>query len=90
MAAATRLVVPAPWDITKWSFDFTAAFRRAPRAVSNELDAYFKMPAEDFSTCDPVNWWFIHRFQFPTLFQLAFDILGIPGECFVPSIRLDV
>jgi hypothetical protein len=76
---------------SKRTFNFTAAFRRAPRAVSNELEAYyFKMPAEDFRTCDPVNWWFVHRFQFPNLFQLAFDILGIPGMTVIRSFLCEI
>ncbi|KAJ3508846.1 hypothetical protein NMY22_g16486 [Coprinellus aureogranulatus] len=61
-------------------FNFTAAFRRAPRAVQDELEAYFRMPPEDYETCQPIQWWYAHRLQFPTLHKLAFDILCIPGS----------
>ncbi|RXW19302.1 hypothetical protein EST38_g6551 [Candolleomyces aberdarensis] len=60
-------------------FDFTSTFRRAPRAVQNELQSYFQMPPKDFTTCDPVRWWYTHRLQFPNLYKLALDILSIPG-----------
>src|ERR1700678_4401247 len=36
--------------------------------VVNELDEYFKLPREDFDTCEPLNWWRGRRSQFPTLY----------------------
>jgi len=58
---------------------FTAQYRRKDKYPINELDKYFKLPAEDFDTCDPIRWWVGRRSQFPRLFQLARDILCIPG-----------
>lgn len=61
------------------TFDFTARIRRRPQAALNELDEYFRMPRQEFSSCNPVQWWYTHRFQFPNLYRLARDILSIPG-----------
>jgi hypothetical protein len=59
---------------------FTARYRKAPRASVNELEEYFKLPREDFETCNPVKWWLARRSQFPNLFLLARDLLAIPGK----------
>jgi hAT family C-terminal dimerisation region len=61
---------------------FTARYRRKEKASINELEEYFKLPAEDFDTCNPIQWWMGRRAQFPNLFRLARDILCIPGELF--------
>jgi hypothetical protein len=61
---------------------FTARYRRKEKYSTNELEEYFKLPAEDFETCNPIQWWVGRRGQFPRLFQLARDILCIPGEYF--------
>jgi hypothetical protein len=53
---------------------FTARYRRK--------EEYFKLPAKDFDTCNPIQWWVGRRSQFPRLFQLAHDILYIPGMYF--------
>jgi hypothetical protein len=58
---------------------FTARYRRKEKYSTNELEEYFKLPAEDFDNCDPIRWWVGRRSQFPRLFQLARDILCIPG-----------
>jgi len=58
---------------------FTARYRRKEKYSTNELEEYFKLPAEDFDTCNPIQWWVGRRSQFPRLFRLACDILCIPG-----------
>ncbi|KAF5324671.1 hypothetical protein D9611_004416 [Ephemerocybe angulata] len=63
-----------------FAFDFMAAFQQAPAPTSSEIDSYFRLPIEDFRTCDPVQWWHKQRFQFPRLYKLARDILSIPGS----------
>jgi hypothetical protein len=59
---------------------FTARYRRKEKLSINELEEYFKLPAEDFDACNPIHWWMGRRAQFPNLFCLARDILCIPGE----------
>ena len=61
---------------------FTAQYRRKEKASVNELEEYFKQMREDFDSCNPIQWWVGWRGQFPWLFQLARDILCIPGELF--------
>ena len=36
---------------------FTARYRRKERNPHNELEEYFKLPAEDFDVCNPNHWW---------------------------------
>ncbi|KAF4620479.1 hypothetical protein D9613_001146 [Agrocybe pediades] len=63
------------------SFDFTARFRQKPqRRTLNELDEYLRLPAQEFYSCDPIQWWYAQRTRFPALSRLAFDILAIPGS----------
>lgn len=62
--------------------DFTARFQRKDKAVVSELEEYFKLPQEDFQTCNPIHWWTGRRAQFPNLFWLAHDLLSIPGMGF--------
>ena len=59
---------------------FTARYRRKEKASINELEEYFKLPAEDFDACNPIQWWMGRRAQFLNLFHLARDISCIPGE----------
>jgi hypothetical protein len=59
---------------------FTARYCRKEKASINELEEYFKLPAEDFDACNPIHWWIGQRAQFPNLFCVACDILCIPGE----------
>jgi hypothetical protein len=59
---------------------FTARYRQKEKTTINELEEYFKIPAEDFDTCNPIQWWMGRRAQFPNLFCLARDILCIPGK----------
>ncbi len=59
--------------------DFMARYRRKERTTINELAKYWKLPQEDMDSCNPINWWYTRRFQFPNLYCLARDLLGIPG-----------
>ena len=61
---------------------FTARYHRKEKAATNKLEEYFKLPVEDFDTCNPICWWVSRQSQFPCLFQLAHNILCIPGESF--------
>ena len=61
---------------------FTARYCRKDKAAINELDEYFKLPAEDFDACNPIHWWMGRKAQFPNLFCLPRDILCIPDESF--------
>ena len=61
---------------------FMAWYRRKEKYSTNKLEEYFKLSAEDFKTCNPIQWWVGQRAQFPHLFQLARDILCISGEYF--------
>lgn len=58
--------------------NFTARFQK-PRALIDELVEFWKLPQEDFETCNPIWWWLGRRSSFPNLYRLACDILSIPG-----------
>jgi len=59
--------------------NFTSCFHRKAKVAVDELEEYFRLPAEDFETCNPVHWWMGQQAQFPNLFWLARDLLCIPG-----------
>ena len=58
--------------------NFTARFRK-PRVPIDELLEFWKLPQEDFDTCNPFQWWLSRRASFPNLYRLACDVLSIPG-----------
>jgi hypothetical protein len=60
--------------------DFTSCYRNLPQAFTDEVQEYFKLPHENFDTCDPLQWWAGQRSQFPNLSRFARDILSIPGK----------
>jgi len=60
--------------------DFTSCYRNLPQAFTDKVQEYFKLPRENFDTCDPLRWWAGHHSQFPNLSCFARDILSIPGE----------
>jgi len=72
-------VKPAPMVAGSPQKSFMARYRRKEKTSINELEEYFKLPAEDLDACDPIRWWFGRRAQFPNLFRMARDILCIPG-----------
>jgi len=61
------------------SFQFVSRYGRRDRQAINELDEYFKIGPEDFASCNPIEWWWNRRGQFPNLYRLACDVLSIPG-----------
>jgi hypothetical protein len=65
--------------------DFVARYK-VSRVYINELEEYFKIPREDFNSCDPIKWWVSRRAQFPNVYMLACDVLSIPGEFFFFSV----
>jgi hypothetical protein len=73
----SRPTVTSPHSPQK---NFTSRFRRKAKVAVDELEKYFKLPAEDFETCNPVHWWMGRRAQFPNLFWLARDLHCIPGK----------
>jgi hypothetical protein len=72
--------MPTPPVVGSPQKSFTARYRRKEKTSVNELEEYFKLPSEDFDTCNPIQWWIGRRAQFPNLFCLSRDILCIPGE----------
>ena len=60
--------------------DFTSRYRNLPQAFTDKVQEYFKLPRENFDTCDPLQWWAGRRSQFPNLSRFARDMLAIPGE----------
>ena len=46
----------------------------------DEVQEYFKLPHENFDTCDPLQLWAGCHSQFPNLSCFARDILSIPGK----------
>ena len=62
--------------------NFTACFHWKTTTTLNELDEFFKLPPEDFETCNLIHWWMGWWVQFPNLFWFAWDLLSIPGAYF--------
>ena len=61
--------------------NFTARYQKKDRLQVDKLKEYFKLPCEDFDSCDPLKWWLGHCAQFPNLYRLVCDIFLIPGTC---------
>ena len=57
------LPLPLPTAIQSIPMDgspqksFMARYCQKEKYSKNELKEYFKLPAEDFNTCDPIQWW---------------------------------
>ena len=60
--------------------NFTAWYKKCPSTLKDKFEEFYKLPQEDFDTCDPIQWWSGRRSQFPNLSRLAQDILAMPGE----------
>ena len=54
--------------------NFTARYQKKDCLQVDELEEYFKLPCEDFDSCDPLKWWLGRRAQFPNLYRLVCDI----------------
>ena len=72
--------MPTPPSVGSPLKCFTAHYRRKEKTAVNELEEYFKLPTEDFNTCNPIQWWMGQQAQLPNLFCLARDILCIPSK----------
>jgi hAT family C-terminal dimerisation region len=53
--------------------NFTARYKKRPSTLKDELEEFYKLPQEDFDTCDPIQWWSGRHSQFPNLSCLARD-----------------
>lgn len=62
---------------------FTAWYKKATSTATNELEQYYQYPQEDFDHCDPLQWWYKCRQDMPNLYQLAWDLMTIPGKHFL-------
>ena len=58
--------------------NYTARFQWKHAAV-DELSEFWNLGQEDFEKCNPVQWWYGWRAQFPNLYHLVHDIFSIPG-----------
>ena len=58
--------------------NYTAKFQRKCAAV-DELSEFWNLKQEDFEKCNPVQWWYGRRAQFPNLYRLVRDLFSIPG-----------
>jgi hypothetical protein len=58
--------------------NFTVRFQ-CKRTPTDELTEFWNLPQEDFDACDPLQWWYGRRAQFPQLYRLVRDIFSIPG-----------
>jgi hypothetical protein len=47
--------------------NFTARYKKRPATLKDELEEYYRLPLEDFDTCDPIQWWMGRRSQFPNV-----------------------
>ena len=61
------------------SFQFVSRYGQRDRQAINKLDEYFKVVPEDFDLCNPIEWWWNWRGEFPHLYRLACNVLSIPG-----------
>ena len=59
--------------------NFTARYSKREQLYHDELEEYFRVDQEPWELCNPLEWWVGCHTQFPNLFQLACDILTIPG-----------
>jgi hypothetical protein len=83
--AKSASVAPQPAVVETFSgspqkVNFTARYKKRPNTLKDEIDEYYRLPLEDFDTCDPIQWWAGRHSQFPNLSCLARDILAIPGK----------
>jgi hypothetical protein len=60
--------------------NFIARYERRSQTTRNEFEAFLALSAQHFSSCNPIQWWYSHRDEFPNLYRLAKDILAIPGK----------
>jgi hypothetical protein len=68
--------------------NFTAQYKKWPSVMNDELEESYRLPQEDFDTCNPIHWWVGRHSQFPNLSRLARDILTIPGKFMLNFLNL--
>jgi hypothetical protein len=60
--------------------NFMSWYQMHDRITIDEFDKFMKLPHKDFYCCKPLQWWLGRCLQFPNLYQLACDLLSIPGK----------
>ena len=85
---ATPIVSSSTTSGSPQKVDFISRYRNLPQVKTDEVEEYFKLPRENFDTCDPLRWWAGRCSQFPGLSRFARDILSIPGKPLMFSCHL--
>jgi hypothetical protein len=49
--------VPTVTDDSPSKVNFTLRYKKKENLLCDELEEYFKLPREDFDTCQPLQWW---------------------------------
>lgn len=68
--------------------NFISRYKQCAPPTWNEVEEFFKLPQEDFETCDPLKWWAGCAAQFPDLSKYARDLFGTPGLWAYLSIQI--
>ena len=68
--------------------NFTSCYKQHAPPTWNEVKEFFKLPQEDFETCDLLKWWVGHAAQFPNLSKYTRDLFGAPGLWVYLSIQI--
>ena len=71
--------VPTVTNDSPSKVNFTLRYKKKENLLRDKLEEYFKLPCEDFDTCQPLQWWVGRQSQFPSLYCLARDVFSIPG-----------
>jgi hypothetical protein len=53
----TDACVPTVTDDSPSGVNFTLRYKKKENLLRDELEEYFKLPREDFDTCQPLQWW---------------------------------
>lgn len=75
----SQLVTAGQSNASPQKVNFTSRYKQRTPATRNELEEFFKLPQEDFDTCNPLKWWAGRVAQFPNLSKFARDLFGAPG-----------
>ena len=75
-------------DASSQKVNFTSCYKQHAPPTWNEVKEFFKLPQEDFETCDPLKWWVSHAAQFPDLSKYARNLFGAPGLWAYLSIQI--
>ena len=66
-------------DTSPQKVNFTSHYKQCALPTQNEVEEFFKLPQENFETCDLLKWWAGCAVQFPDLSKYARDLFGTPG-----------